>query len=183
MLKFFNRLEKTRNFVLLIFAVLMVVSLVFLGPKTQRGILGMDLAHSQETAAKVSGEKISVAEIVRLKDSYAQFSRGQSFPSSMLINGLISSRIIRLEAARLGPDSERCRSGGGRSVLRNKTEDGRPFDQKKYEENVAAQYGSIAAYEEDKRDDVSARKLQAFLTSGVTVSEEEVPQGFSAKKF
>jgi len=38
MLKFFNRLEKTRNFVLLLFAILMVGSLVLFYAPTQRGV-------------------------------------------------------------------------------------------------------------------------------------------------
>lgn len=180
MLKFFNRLEKTRNFVLLIFAVLMVVSLVFWGRNSTGGDVGLDLAHSQETAAKVAGEKITVGEVYRQKEQYSQFSRGQTFPASMMINGLISSRIVRVEAARLGLTASDAEVA---AEIRDqfKTNDGKAFDQKKYEESVSSQYGSVAAYEESIRDDLSARKLQAFLTSGVTVSEAEVLNDFQRK--
>src|SRR5215467_4010982 len=102
MLKFFNRLEKTRNFVLLIFAILMVVSLVFWGRNSTGGDLSLDLAHSQETAAKVAGEKIPVSEVYRQKEQYSQYSQGRSFPASLLINSLIGNRIVRVEAAKLG---------------------------------------------------------------------------------
>jgi len=180
MLKFFNRLEKTRNFFILIFALLMVVSLVFWGRNSTGGDLGLDLAHSQETAAKVAGEKITVAEIIRQKEQYSQFSRGQSFPASMLLNSLVSSRMVRVEAARLGLTASDAEVA---AAIREqvKSPDGTPFDQKKYEENVSAQYGSVSAYEESLRDDISAKKLQAFLTSGVTVSEEEVLKDFQRK--
>ncbi|MGH9819093.1 MAG: SurA N-terminal domain-containing protein, partial [Pyrinomonadaceae bacterium] len=170
MLKFFNRLEKTRNFFILIFAVLMVVSLVFWGKSSTSGDLGTDLAHSQETAAKVAGEKITAGEVYRQKEQYSQYSRGQTFPASMMINGLISSRIVRVEAARLGLTASDAEVA---AEVRDqfKPQDGKPFDQKKYEESVSSSYGSVAAYEESVRDDLSAKKLQAFLTSGVTVSE------------
>ena len=55
MLKFFNRLEKTRNFVLLIFAILMVASLVFWGGSSMGGRSTVDPSRSEETAASVSG--------------------------------------------------------------------------------------------------------------------------------
>jgi peptidyl-prolyl cis-trans isomerase D len=180
MLKFFTRLEKTRNFVLLVFAILMVVSLVFWGRNSTGGDIGTDLAHSQETAAKVSGEKITVGEVYRQKEQYSQFSRGQTFPASMMINALVSSRITRVEAARLGLTASDAEVA---AAIREqfKTDDGKPFDQKKYEEGAAAQYGSVAAYEQSLRDDLSAKKLEAFLTSGVTVSEAEVLNDFQRK--
>jgi hypothetical protein len=56
MLKFINRLEKTRNVVILIFAVLMVVSLVFWGGSGIGGTASVDPARSTEIAASVSGE-------------------------------------------------------------------------------------------------------------------------------
>ncbi len=64
MLKFFNRLEKTRNFVLLLFAVIMVASLVLFYKPTD-STLGANLARSEETAAKVSGEYITVGDLAR----------------------------------------------------------------------------------------------------------------------
>src|SRR3954464_7743506 len=101
MLKFFNRLEKTRNFVILIFAVLTVTGLVFFYTP-QRNNVTANLSQSDETVAAVSGHKISVGELVRQKENFNQFSRGQSFPAKMVLEGLIGSRITRIEADRLG---------------------------------------------------------------------------------
>ncbi|PYS98182.1 MAG: hypothetical protein DMF63_17345, partial [Acidobacteria bacterium] len=61
------------------------------------------------------------------------------------------------------------------------SEDGKPFDQKIYEQNVTQQSGSIAAFEAGVRDDISANKLRAFITSGVTISEEEVLKDYQRK--
>jgi len=182
MLKFFNRLEKTCNFVLLVFGILMVLSLVLFYAPT-RNNFNENLARSEETAAKVAGEKITVGELSRQKEQYSQFAQGRSFPAKMLLNSLIGSRIARVEAARLGlrasdqeVGNEICDQlkAGGKSCTSAE-------DKKTYEENVSAQYGSVSAYEENVRDEISARKLEAFITSGVTVSEEDVLNDFKRK--
>ena len=172
MLKFFTRLEKTRNFFILIFAILMVASLVFFYAPTQSGVQ-TNLARSTETVASVSGEKITVGELVRQKESYSRFSQGRGFPSKMILEGLIGSRIVRVEAERLGLTASDAEVAAEiRSQF--KPEDGKPFDQKVYEQNVIDQFGSIAAYETSVRDDISSKKLDACRTSGVSVSEDEL---------
>lgn len=180
MLKFFTRLEKTRNFVLFLFAILMVGSLVFFYTPARNNAISANLAQSDETVASVSGQKISIGELVRQKENYAQFSRGQSFPTRMMLDGLISSRITRVEAERLGLTASDAEVAA-KLREQNKPTDGKPFDQALYEQNVKEQFGSIATYEQSVRDDLSAQKLNAFLTSGVTVSEEEVLNDFQRK--
>lgn len=179
MLKFFNRLEKTRNFVLLVFAILMVGSLVFFYTPA-RNSFTVNLSQSDETVAAVSGNKISVGELVRQKENYSQFSRGQTIPSKTILDGLIGSRITRVEAERLGLTASDAEVA---AAIReqNKPADGKPFDQATYEQNVMQSFGNIASYEQSVRDDISAKKLDAFLTSGVTVSEEEVLNDFQRK--
>lgn len=59
--------------------------------------------------------------------------------------------------------------------------DGKPFDQKRYEQSIVEQFGSISAYEEGVRDDLSTNKLRAFLTSGITVSDEEVLRDYQRR--
>ena len=179
MLKFFNRLEKTRNFVLLIFAVLMVASLVFFYAPTPN-TAGADLSRSEETAASVSGEEITVGELYRQREMYSRFSQGRPYPVKMLLDGMIASRITRVEADKLGLTASDAEVA---AKIREqfKPEEGKPFDQKIYEQNVIQQSGSIAAFEEGVRDDISGEKLRAFITAGVTVSEEEVLKDFQRK--
>ncbi len=179
MLKFFTRLEKTRNFVLLVFAVLMVASLVFFYAP-QQNTVGSNLAVSQETAASVSGEDITVGELFRQKEMYSRFSQGRPYPAKMLLDGMIASRITRVEAERLGLTASDAEVA---AKIREdfKPQDGKPFDQKIYEQNVIQQSGSIASFEQGVRDDISGEKLRAFITSGVTVSEEEVLKDFQRK--
>ena len=180
MLKFFNRLEKTRNFFILIFGVLMVASLVFWGGSGISSNASVDPSRSTETAAKVSGEEITVGELYRQKQMYSRYTQGRPYPAKLLLDGMIASHITRVEAARLGLTASDAEVA---TKIREdfKTEDGKPFDQKIYEQNVIQQSGSIAAFEEGVRDDISANKLRAFITSGVSVSEEEVLKDFQRK--
>lgn len=179
MLKFFTRLEKTRNFVLLLFAVVMVGSLVlFYAPNPNTALA--NLAASEETAAKVAGYPVTVGEIVRQKENFERFSRGQSYPTKTILESLISGRITRAEAARLGLTASDAEVA---AKIREdfKPEDGKPFDQARYEQSVTEQFGSISTYEQSVRDSLSSRKLEAFVTSGVTVSEEEVLEEFNRR--
>src|SRR3954462_15296751 len=101
MLKFFNRLEKTRNFVLFIFAILMVIGLVLFYTPV-RNQYQANLTHSEETAASVNGEKITVGEVVRLKESYSRYSQRPPTAMSVLTSSnfgpsLIDVRIMRIE--------------------------------------------------------------------------------------
>ncbi|PYS91003.1 MAG: hypothetical protein DMF62_03440 [Acidobacteria bacterium] len=179
MLKFITRLEKTRNFILLLFAVLMVGSLVFFYAPT-RGGLTVNPQHSTETAATVSGETITVGDIERQREQFSQFSQGRPYPAKLIINGMIGGKITRVEAARLGlTASDKEVADSIREQYR--PEDGKPFDQKRYEQTIVERYGSISAFEESVRDDLSANKLRAFITSGVTVSEEDVLKEYQRK--
>lgn len=176
MLTFFKRLERTRNFVLLAFAILMAASLVFFYAPS-RGDLSSNLAASQETAATVKGEEITVGEVFRQKQQFQQMMQGRPYPAKSIVNSIIGSRIARVEAERLGLTASDAEVA---AYIREqfKPQDGKPFDQKIYEQNAAQQAGSVAAYEEQVRDSLSAQKLRAFITAGVTVSEEEVLKEF-----
>ncbi len=181
MLKFFNRLEKTRNFVLFLFAILMVLGLVLFYTPV-RNQYQANLTHSEETAASVSGQKITVGEVVRQKENYSRFMRGQTSPTKTVLDGLIDGRIRRVEAERLGlTASDREVADEIRRQNKGDAEDPKPFDQALYEQNVIEMYGNIANYEQRVRDDLSSKKLEAYLTSGVTVSEQEMLDDFQRK--
>lgn len=174
MLKFFSRLERTRNFVLLLFAILMVTSLVLFYAPTRNTSLE-NPTRSTETVAKVGSESVTAGELATINQLY----RG-AIPSSQILDSLIPSRIVRQEADRLGltaTDAEVAEA----IRRQNKPADGAAFDQKRYEQNVTEQFGSVRAYEQSVRDQLSGQKLEAFITSGVSVSEEEVLNNFKRK--
>jgi peptidyl-prolyl cis-trans isomerase D len=181
MLKFFSRLEKTRNFVILLFALLLVASMVFVGASIfSSQPSGTASAGSTEPVAKVGGDSVTVGELVRQKESLSQLYGGRAPASKLLLDGMINQRILKQEADRLGfPASAAALANSSRE--QNKPRDGKPFDLARYEQNVAAQYGSVKAFEEAERDRLSAQKLRAFITSGVTVSEAEVLDDFKKR--
>lgn len=170
MLKFFSRLERTRNFVLLIIALLLVASLVFFYAPSQNPNQ-FNLTNSTETAATVGGEKITVGEVATLQQSISQ--GGRTFPANLLIDSMVRERMVRVEAAKLGltaSDAEVAK------YIREqfKSPDGRPFNQQSYEQTATQQAGSVKAFEQGVRDELSGQKLQAYITSGVSASEEEL---------
>ena len=172
MLKFFKRLERTRNFVLLLFSIVMVASLVFFYAPTQ-GPVASNLAMSEEAAAKVNGETITIGEVYRQKEAFSQMMGGRPYPAKAVLNSMIGSRIVSQEAERMGLTATDAEVA---AAIREqyKPQDGRAWDQKQYEQMAVSQAGSVSAFEENVRDQLSAEKLRAFITAGVTVSEEEV---------
>ncbi len=179
MLNFFKRLEKTRNAVLLLFAVVMVLSLVlFYRPSSPT--LGADLSRSNATAAKVGSQYVTLGELYRQKEMYSRLLQGRPYPAKQVLEGMINNRVMSVEAAKMGLTASDAEVA---DYIREqfKPADGKPFDQKLYEQNAIDQAGSIAAFEQQMRDDISARKLQALITAGVTVSEQEVVEDFQKK--
>jgi len=175
MLKFFSRLERTRNFVLLIFGVIMVLSLVlFYAPSSSN--IQTNLTKSDESVAKVSTEYVTVGELATMLQA-----GGRKGMTKYALDGLISRRIIRVEAKRLGFLASDAEIADAIRKAPGFREEGKPFDQKVYEARAIENSGSIAAFEQEVRDQLSAQKLEAFLTSGVTVTEEEVLKDFQRK--
>ena len=179
MLKFFSRLEKTRNFFILGFAILMVLSLVLFYKPSGRDAASSNLTRSEETAAKVGGERVTLGDVALQQENMS--SRGGRPPAGkMLLDQIIRDRVLRVEANRLGLTTTDAEVA---SFIRKqfKSTDGKPFDQQRYEQNVTEQTGSVQKYEEAVRDYLSSQKLEAFVTSGVTVSEQEVLEDYQRK--
>ena len=116
MLKQLGRLERTRSIVILGFAVLMAVSLIFFYAPG-RSASNMDPTRNPEVVAKVGSARITVADVARVRENYAQMFGGrvslaQLGGNKRFLDGLISKLVINQEAERLGPYC--WRSGRGR---------------------------------------------------------------------
>jgi peptidyl-prolyl cis-trans isomerase D len=176
MLKFFSRMERTRNFVLILFALIMVLSLVLFYSPTQNTIQN-DLSRDETTVAQVGNEQVTIADLATQKENMDRL--GRPLPAKFLLDNLVRERLIRGEAKTLGLTATDAEVAA--YIRRQNKTDGQPFDQKRYEENVTEQFGSIQSFENSVRDQLSGQKLAAFLTSGVTVSEEEVLNDYQRK--
>ena len=178
MLKFFKKMEKTRNFLLVLFAVMLVVSLVVFGAMTGNQAQ-QNLSRSTEAVAQVGSEKVTVGEVAMLQDRVMQTQR-RALPTSLLLNGMIRDRLVQIEAEKLGLTASDAEVANQIRKIFTPT-DGTAFNQVRYEQNAVRQAGSVPAFEQSVRNQISEQKLNAFITSGVTASEEEVLKDYKRK--
>jgi len=185
MLKQLGRLERTRNIVILLFAVLMAVSLVIFYAPGRRGPNTLDPTRNTEVVAKVGSSSITVADVARIRENYAQMfgsrvSLAQLGGNKRFLDGLISKQVISQEAARLGlgaSDTELAER------IRKQFSDASGtfigFD--RYKESVTARYGDVEKFENDIRDEIAQEKLRAFVSASVNVSDAEVEKQYKRR--
>jgi peptidyl-prolyl cis-trans isomerase D len=177
MLKQLGRLERTRSIIIVGFAVIMAVSLiVFYAPG--RSARYLDPTRNSEVIAKVGGDEITVADLARLRESYQQMLGGQMSLAQLggnkrFVDGLIRDRVIAQEAARLelaASDAEVAER------IRKQFTDasGQFVGLPRYKESIVARYGDVETFERNVRDAIAQEKLKAFVTSSVSVSDDEV---------
>src|SRR2546423_8532725 len=192
MLKQLSKFERTSKVLILGFVALMAVSLVlFFRPNS--GSTRVEPTKSSEVLAVVGGEEITVGEFATQKQNIqAQFSRfgGQislarmGYTDEKILQGLISKKVITQEAERrcLGASETEIkdrianlfRDPSGKFLLVDAS--GR-FDMSKYQERV----GDIPTFERSVAEDIAREKLEALVTAGVNVSEEEVKEDYKRK--
>ena len=185
MLKQLGRLEHTKKIIVGGFIVLMIVSLiVFFAPG--RSARFVDPSKNKEVLAKVGSDEITVADLARIRESYAQMFGGTASLAQLggnkrFLDGLIRDRVIAQEAARLelaASDAEVA------DRIRKQFTDasGKFVGLDKYMDAITARYGDIETYERDVRDGIAQEKLRAFVTSSVNVSDEEVEESYKREK-
>ncbi|MFY9621121.1 MAG: SurA N-terminal domain-containing protein [Pyrinomonadaceae bacterium] len=192
MLKQLSRLERTRNILILAFVALMAVSLVlFFRPGG--GAARVDPTKSTEVLAVVGGEEITVGDFTlqkqNLQQQFARFGNQVSlarmgYSDEKILDSLIASRVTAQEAERLGLGASESevkervadmfRDPSGKFLL---VDASGKFDLAKYRERV----GDEVAFERGVARDIAREKLEAFVTAGVTVSEDEVREEYKRK--
>lgn len=181
MLKQLGRLERTRNIIILGFAVLMAVSLViFYAPG--RSATTVNPATSTEVVAKVGSDKITVADIMLVRESFRQRFGGQ-IPLAQLggnrsfLESLIAKLVIRQEAERLGLSASDTEVA---ERIRKQFSDasGVFVGSERYKDSVIPRYGSVEKFENELRDEIAQEKLRAFISASVNVSDDEVQQEY-----
>lgn len=181
MLKQLGRLERTRNIIIVGFAVIMAVSLIFFYAPG-RSARYLDPTRNTEVLAKVAGDEITVADLARLRENYQQMLGGQMSLAQLggnkrFLDGLIRDRVIAQEAERLelaASDAEVAER------IRKQFTDasGQFVGLERYKESIAARYGDVESFERNVRDAIAQEKLRAFVTSSVSVSDDEVQENY-----
>ena len=181
MLKLFNRLEKTRSLIIVLFAVLLVIGLVVAGVFTRTGVAVTSPFKNKEVLANVNGDEITVADFSLRKkmreQEFSQFGSGMTlarlgFTDDRILDELVRQRMLVQEAERMGltPSEEEVRSAITKGV--------KDFDLKRYKDYITREFGGVVAYEKQVRDDIAVQKLRAFITAGAQVSDQEVQQDY-----
>ncbi len=184
MLKQLARWERTSKYVVIIFAVLMAVSLViFYAPS--RSASNIDPTRNTEVVAKVGSASITVADVARIRENYAQMfgnriNLAQLGGNKRFLEGLISKQVIAQEAARLGlgaSDAELAEK------IRKQFSDasGNFIGFERYKESVTQRYGDIEKFENDIRDEIAQEKLRAFVSASVNVSDAEIEEEYKRR--
>lgn len=177
MLKQLGRLERTRNIVILGFAILMAVSLVFFYAPG-RSASSIDPSRNTETVAKVGSNSISVADLSRERQRYAQFGAQimAQFGNRAVLEDLIGRYVMLEEAERLGLAASNAEIADKiREQFRDATG---KVDLEKYKQQIMDRYGDIETFENEMRASISRQKLEAFLNASVNVSDEEIEEEF-----
>src|SRR5215213_8281424 len=184
MLKQLGRLERTRNIVIVGFAILMAVSLIFFFAPN-RGTSNLDPTRNTEAVAKVGRARITVADLARIRENYTQMLGGRMSLAQLggnkrFLEGLISKHVISQEAERLGlgaSDAELAEK------IRKQFSDasGQFVGFERYKESVTARYGDIEKFEDEVRADIAQEKLRAFVSASVNVSDAEVEEEYKRR--
>ena len=181
MLKQLSRLEKTRGIIIVGFAVLMAVSLIFFYAPG-RNSAGLDPTKNTAVLAKVGSAEITVADLAQVRENYRQMFGGrislaQLGGNKRFLDGLIGKYVISQEAERLGLGASDAELA---DKIRKQFSDssGQFIGFDRYKESVTARYGDISKFENEVRADIAQEKLRAFVSASVNVSDDEVQQEY-----
>ena len=185
MLTLLGRLERTRNIIIIGFAVLMAVSLVlFYAPGRSANLA--DPSKNTEVIAKVNSDEITVSDLALLRENYQQMLGGQISLAQLggnkrFLDGLIRDRVVAQEAARLGLAASDAEVA---DKIRKQFSDesGQFVGLERYKESIQARYGELEKFESNVRDAIAQEKLKAFVTASVIVSDAEVLEKYKREK-
>lgn len=184
MLKQLQRFKRTSKYLIILFAILMAISLViFYAPG--RSASNIDPTRNTEVVAKVGSANITVADVARIRENYAQMFGGrvnlaQLGGNKRFLEGLISKQVISQEAARLGLGASDAEVA--ERIRKQFTDASGTFvGYERYKESVTARYGDIEKFENDIRDEIAQEKLRAFVSASVNVSDPEVEEEYKRR--
>jgi len=190
MLRFFAKLERSRSFLLLAFCALLLVGLIaFYIPNTTLGPgAGIVKSSADDTViAKVGSQEITLKDYSgALSNMLSAFGRGNSLPLNIAksigydkqaLDQLISERLVIEQGRELkltGTDRE-----VSDSVKRTFTnEQGAFIGMSEYLRRLRLSGLDEEKYENERRNDITSRKVRDFIISPIQVSDREVDEKY-----
>ena len=183
MLKQLRRFERTRNIVILLFAIVMAVSLiVFYAPG--RSATKLDPLRNTEVVARVGSARVTVADVARVRENYAQMFGGRFNVAQLggyksLLDTVIRRHVIAQEAERLGLGASDAELAD--RIRKQFSTSGQFVGLDRYKEIVKSQYGDIETFENNMRAEIAQEKLRTFVTASVNVSDAEVEEEYKRR--
>jgi len=190
MLRFFTKLERSRNLVLLAFCAILLIGLIaFYIPTANTGLTSRTAGSADDDVviAKVGSQEIKLKEFRAQVMQMAQiFGRGNPLPLPTLksfgvdkqaLDQLISNRLMLDQAEKLnltGSDGEVAEV-----IKRQFTDNNGAFVGKdEYVRRLLLQGADVSEYEQDRRNEITTRKMRDFLASAEQVSDREIEEKF-----
>jgi peptidyl-prolyl cis-trans isomerase D len=191
MLRFFAKLERSRSVLLIAFCAVLLLSLiVFYAIPTDNLAPGMGRVKSSDddvVIAKVGSQEITLKEYkAALTAALSPYGRGNSLPLSIAKSiGFDKRALDDLISARLAIDqgSELNLTVTDREVSDLITrffsdEQGKFVGKVEYLRRIKQSGMDVEEYENDRRNDLTARKVRDFITSSIQVSDREVEEKY-----
>lgn len=189
MLRFFTKLERSRNLVLLAFCAVLLIGLVaFYIPTSNSGFSrAINSSDDDVVIAKVGSQEIKLKEFrAQVMQMASVLGRGNLLPMSTMkaagmdkqaLDQLISSRLVLDQAEKLnltGSDGEVAEI-----IKRQFTDNNGNFVGKdEYVRRLLLQGADVAEYERDRRNEITVRKMRSYLTSAEQVSDRDIEEKF-----
>jgi peptidyl-prolyl cis-trans isomerase D len=185
MIRLFSRMERARNWIIIIFAIVVGLSMVLFTFNRYTGTNAV-AATNTEVLASVNGDDVTVGDLNRVKENLrnqfgGQISLAQLGGDRRFLDGIVRERIVAQEAARLGLSATDAEVA---AEIRHQFTDattGKFVGLDRYKERTSAAYGSVEKFEETMRNEIAGDKLRAFITAGVTVSDKEIEEDYRRK--
>src|SRR6185436_11233929 len=182
MLKQLAKWERTSKYIVIIFAALMAISLVIFYAPGRNSQNNVDPTKNTEVVAKVGSASITISDLARIREQYAQMfgnriNLAQLGGNKRFLDGLISKEVIAQEAERLGLGA----SDGELLERRDKQfadASGKFIGVERLTEIVNARYGDFDKFESDLRAEIAQEKLRAFVSASVNVSDAQVEEEY-----
>ena len=191
MLRFFSKFQRSRNFLLLLFSLVLLVSLViFFIPNTPLGNNRFNAANPEDDTviAKVGSEEITIKDYRSAMVALgSRFSQGNTLPLATLrqlgidkdaIDRLVDERLAVSEAKRLnihGTDTD-VNEQVTRSFVDPDT--GKFLGEEEYMRALRLRGEDLGQYESNLRKAAALGRFRAYLTSAEQVSDREIEQSF-----
>ena len=192
MLRFFAKFQRSRNVVLLLFSLLLLIGLViFYIPNTDlTGGRNLSAASSNDTQviAKVGSQEITLKEFRNAMQAYGgQYSRGNPLPLSTLkalgvdkqaLDGLIGSRLSLDVADNLkltGTDRE-VNDQIQKTFVNPETN--QFLGKEEYIRRLRLNGQDVNEYERSVREGITANKVRSYIIAGEQVADKEIEESY-----